>query len=97
MLPQWFMLSRSILRDSRAGLLSGQWLDRDARAGDRAALLTIRSRALYAAAQLALNLVQHAWATAFAREELALGQRCGQRLVQGAQWCLRPENAHYRT
>ena len=61
--------------------MSGQWLDRlldlDGRAGDRAALLTIRSRALYAAAQLALNLGQHTWATAFAREELALGQRAG--------------------
>jgi tetratricopeptide (TPR) repeat protein len=57
------------------------WLERmlglDAAAGARAAPSTVRSRALYAAASLALNLGKHDCATALAGEALALAQQTG--------------------
>src|SRR6266542_1259042 len=57
------------------------WLSRmlvvDAAAGARAAPLTVRSRALYAAAMLAMHLGRYDRAMALASEELALAKRTG--------------------
>jgi tetratricopeptide (TPR) repeat protein len=64
-------------RMREAELWLEQMLALDAAAGVRAAPPTVRSRALYAAAQLALNLGKHERATALAGEELVLAQRTG--------------------